>query len=180
MFDSVDWLALFAFDMPLLEIVVRGTLVYLALFIMLRLVMKRQTGGIGVTDVLVIVMIADASQNAMAGEYNSISDGLLLVAVIMFWDFMVNWLSYHSPWLARMLDPKPVQLIKHGRILQRNLRSELITPQELASQLRLQGVDDHRHVKCAYIESDGKISVITYDKKRTESAKRHKKNEVTV
>ena len=175
MFDSVEWADLFHISVPLLETFVRGTCVYIALFLMLRFVMKRQTGGIGVTDVLVIVMIADAAQNAMAGEYKSIIDGILLVAVILFWDFVINWLTFHVPWFAEALDPRPVQLIKHGRILRTNLRRELITPDELDAQLRLQGVDDHRNVKCAFMESDGKISVVTYGTKRTEAQKRRKK-----
>ena len=176
MFETVDWAAILQINTPLLEIFVRGTLVYLALFLMLRFVMKRQTGGIGVTDVLVIVMIADAAQNAMADDYHSVPDGILLVATILFWDFTINWLSFHLPWLAKKLDPKPVQLIRHGRIQRTNLRRELITPDELDAQLRLQGVDDHTTVKCAFMESDGKISVVTYDKKRSESQKRsHKK-----
>ena len=149
----------------------RGTLVYLAMFLMLRFVMRRQTGGIGVTDVLVIVMIADAAQNAMADDYSSIPDGILLVATILFWDFAINWLSFHLTWLASALDPKPVALIKHGRIQRTNLRRELITPDELESQLRLHGVDDPTTVKCAYMESDGKISVVTYGKGRTEAVK---------
>ena len=179
MFDSVDWSTLFHISIPLLETFVRGTCVYIALFVMLRFVMKRQTGGIGVTDVLVIVMIADASQNAMAGEYTSIIDGILLVAVILFWDFVINWLSFHVPWFAEIMDPRPVQLIKHGRILRANLKRELITPDELDAQLRLQGVDDHRTVKCAFMESDGKISVVTYGKQRTEAQKRRKKESAT-
>lgn len=178
MFNSVDWQGVFIIDTPLLETFVRGTCVYIALFLMLRFVMKRQTGGIGVTDVLVIVMIADASQNAMAGEYTSIIDGILLVAVILFWDFVINWLSFHVPWFAEALDPKPVQLIKHGRIMRTNLKRELITIDELDAQLRLQGVDDHKNVKCAFMESDGKISVVTYGAKRAKAQKRRKKNGV--
>ena len=171
MFDSIDWAAVFVMETPILETLVRGTLVYLALFLMLRFVMRRQTGGIGVTDVLVIVMIADASQNAMANDYTSVPDGILLVAVILFWDFFINWLSFHFPRFGKLLDPKPVPLIKHGRILRANLKRELITPEEMDAQLRLQGVDDHRNVKCAFMESDGKISVVTYDT-RTQAAKR--------
>lgn len=175
MLDPIDWSRLFGSDTPLLEVFLRGTIVYLALFVMLRLVMKRQTGGIGVTDVLVIVIIADASQNAIADDYHTIPDGLLLVATIMFWDHCINWLSFHFPRFHALLDPKPVQLVKHGRILQRNLRAELITPEELDSQLRLQGVDDVTRVKCAYMESDGKISVITYGPDRTEAMQRRAK-----
>src|SRR3954451_9354077 len=62
----------------------RGTLIYLCLFLLLRLVLKRQAAGVAITDLLVIVLIADAAHNAMADIYRSVSDGVFLVAVIVF------------------------------------------------------------------------------------------------
>lgn len=178
MFDPINWSTVFAFDEPILETFVRGTVVYLALFLMLRFIMRRQTGGIGVTDLLVIVLIADASQNAMASDYSSIADGILLVAVIIFWDFVINWLAFHVQWFGDFIDPKPVALIRRGKILHRHLRQELITTDELMSQLRLQGVDDVAEVKTACMESDGKISVVTYGK-RTKATQHRKKQIAT-
>lgn len=79
----IDWAKLFEFSTPALEIVVRGTVMYLALFAMLRFILRRETGSLGITDLLVVVLVADAAQNGMAGSYRSISDGLLLVATII-------------------------------------------------------------------------------------------------
>ena len=66
---------------------------YLALFIMLRIVLKRQAGTLGMTDLLLITLLADASQNAMAGEYNSLPDGVVLVATIILWNYIFDWLT---------------------------------------------------------------------------------------
>ena len=74
-FGNVNWHDVFVPDTPLLEIFVRGTIVYLAIFALLRFVLTRQSGNLGVTDLLVIVLIADAAQNAMASEYKSVPDG---------------------------------------------------------------------------------------------------------
>ncbi|MFL5593175.1 MAG: DUF421 domain-containing protein, partial [Gemmatimonadaceae bacterium] len=82
MFDQVDWHSVFTPKTPLLEVFVRGTAVYLALFLLLRLILKRQSGTVGVTDLLVVVLIADAAQYAMSGGYESVPDGLLLVGTI--------------------------------------------------------------------------------------------------
>ncbi|HEY7909583.1 MAG TPA: hypothetical protein VIC60_11945, partial [Thermomicrobiales bacterium] len=76
---GADWQKMFALDTPLLEIVIRGTIIYLALFTLLRFVVKREVGTVGIADLLVIVVIADAAQNAMAGTYTSITDGVLLI-----------------------------------------------------------------------------------------------------
>src|SRR5437762_5422052 len=123
-----------------LEIVLRGTVMYLALFVLIRVVLKRQ--ALGVTDLLVIVLIADAAQNGMAGVYTSVADGLILVATIIFWAYALDWLGYHIPLIERLLQPSPLPLIEHGKLLRRNMRAELVTVEELMAQLRLEGIDD--------------------------------------
>jgi len=145
----------------MLEIFLRGTIMYLALFAMLRVVLKREAGAIGVTDLLVIVLVADAAQNAMSADYTSITEGAVLVGVILFWSYALNWAGFRVPWVGRLVHPPPLELIKDGRMLRRNMEKELISEQELMSQLRQQGVDDIADVKRACIEGDGHISVVT-------------------
>lgn len=157
---GVDWAQVFMLDTPIAEIFVRGSLTYLALFAILRFVLKREAGAVGITDLLVVVLIADAAQNAMADDYHSITDGILLVATIIFWSFALDWLGYHVPALQRFLRPPPLTLVRDGRMLRPNMRRELITEEELMSQLRQQGVDDLGEVKIACMEGDGRISVI--------------------
>jgi len=158
---GLDWQGIFVPSISIFEILVRGTLVYLALFTLLRFVLKREAGGLGVTDLLVVVLIADAAQNAMAGGYRSIPEGILLVATIIFWSYALDWLSYRSLRFARLIQPSPLLLVKDGVMLRRNMRRELITEDELMSQLRRQGVHDIAQVKEAYMEGDGRISVLT-------------------
>lgn len=157
---AVDWVAVFKPDTSPLEIFLRGTVVYLALFTMLRVVLRREAGTVGTSDLLVVVLIADAAQNAMAGNYNSVPDGLLLVATIVFWSFALDWLGYHVPWLGRFLRPPALLLVRDGRLIRRNLRRELITEDELLSELRQQGIHDLGCVEKAFIEGDGQFSVI--------------------
>ena len=157
---EVDWGYVFVPDTPLLEIAVRGTVMYLALFMLLRLVLKRETGAIGISDLLVVVLIADAAQNGLTDDYRSIPDGLVLVGTIVFWSWALNWLGFRFPIFQSLVHPKPLPLVRDGRMLRRNMEKELITEGELMSQLRLQGVDNLAEVSAAYIEGDGRISVI--------------------
>ena len=161
----MNWSKIFLPDVPVLEIVSRGSVVFLALFTLLRVILKRQSSQLGIRDLLVIVLIADASQNAMAGQYHSVGDGLILVATIIFWSFAIDWLEYHIPFFTRILQPAPLLLVKNGRLLRNNLHKELISLEELRGQLRLQGIEDISQVKQALLESDGRISVV----RRTES-----------
>jgi uncharacterized membrane protein YcaP (DUF421 family) len=163
----LDWQKLFIPSIPIAEIIVRGSVTYLALFALMRFVLKREAGSIGTADLLMVVLIADAAQNAMAGEYRSITDGLVLVSTIIFWNYALDWLSYHFPGLRRVLQPKPLLLVKAGRLHKRNLRQELLTEEELLGELREQGVKDLAEVEEARIEEDGHISVV----KRTGAAR---------
>ena len=160
---AIDWGQIFKPDTPPLEIFLRGSIVYLALFLLLRLVLRREAGTVGMSDLLVVVLIADAAQNAMAGNYNSVPDGILLVATIVFWSFALEWLGYHVPWIGRFVHPPALLLVRDGQLLRRNMRRELITEEELMTQLRLQGVEDLASVRKACMEGDGQISVVKAD-----------------
>lgn len=162
-FGGVDWEALFVPNEPLAELILRGSIVYLALFLFLRIVLKRESGTLGVTDLLVVVLIADAAQNGLAGGYESIPEGLILVAVILGWSLAVNWVGYHVPAIGRLVHPQPLELVRDGEMIRENMRRELITREELLTQLREQGVERVEQVKTARIEGNGMISVITMD-----------------
>jgi uncharacterized membrane protein YcaP (DUF421 family) len=172
MFNQLDWKTIFVPDTPLLEIVLRGSLMYIALFTLLRVILKRQTGTLGMTDLLLITLLADASQNAMAGEYKSLPDGIVLVGTLIFWNYAIDWLSFKFTWFERLIEPPPLPLIKNGKLLRRNMRRELITEAELIGQVREQGLDDLSKVKEAYIESDGRISVIEREEKHHDNRER--------
>ncbi|BAL95848.1 DUF421 domain-containing protein [Rubrivivax gelatinosus] len=155
-----DLAALWRFDVPPLEIVLRGTLMYWFLFLLFRFALRRDSGSIGIADILLLVLVADASQNAMAGGYDSVSEGMLLVATIAGWSALMDWAGYRYPLLRKLVEPPAVVLVRHGKLVARNLRRELITVPELMSRLRENGIEKLAEVKYARIESDGDISVI--------------------
>jgi len=157
---NIDVAKIFLPNTPVLEIFVRGTVTYIALFLLLRFARKRQAGGVGMTDLLVIVLIADAAQNAMADDYTSIVDGILLVATIVFWSFALDWLGYHIPVVERLTHPPPLPLVEDGQLNRRNMREELITREELMTQLRSQGVESIAQVRRAYMEGNGELTVL--------------------
>jgi uncharacterized membrane protein YcaP (DUF421 family) len=162
----LDWQKMFVPDTPVLDIIVRGTILYLALFFLLRVVLKRQSGTTSVTDLLVIVLIADAAQNAMADDYSSVTDGLVLVATIVLWAFALDFIAFRFPALRRFIQPQPLALVKDGRMLPRHMHKELITEEELLAQLRQQGVERVEDAKGVYMEGDGSFSVVTGEQHR--------------
>ena len=143
----------------LLELILRGSVVYLFIFALLRL-FRREAGGLSTADLLVVVLVADAAQNAMAAQYHSITEGAVLIATIFAWNYALDWLAYHSRWFYRLVHPRPLVLVRDGRIDERNLRAELLTAEDLKALLREQGVDDLAQVKRCNLETDGHVSVI--------------------
>src|ERR1041385_116104 len=102
-----DWSGAFVPE-KLLEVFIRGSIVYLSVFLLLRFFLKRESGTIGIPDLLMTVLISDAAQNAMTADYHSVTDGLFLVTTIVFWNYALDWLGYHIPWLERFVPPPPL------------------------------------------------------------------------
>jgi uncharacterized membrane protein YcaP (DUF421 family) len=156
---NIDWHTMWVPGEPLLEVVIRGTVMYVGLVLLFR-VLRRETGSLSLADLLLVVLISDAAQNGMAGEYRSITAGLVLVTTIAGWSYLFDWLSYHNKTIERLLQPAALPLIRNGVMLHRNMRRQFITSEELKSQLRQQGVARIEEVKNCYLEPDGQISVI--------------------
>ena len=155
--------ALFGLSLPPAELVIRGTAIYWFLFLLFRFVLRRDTGAMAITDVLLLVVIADAAQNAMAGEYTSITDGVLLVSTIAAWNYGLDWAAFRYEPMRWLVEGDPVRLITDGKVHRRNLRRELMTMDDLMAALREHGLERLDQVKCARMEKDGEISVIRAD-----------------
>src|SRR5688572_16827520 len=129
---SVQWADLFSFHVSPIELFVRGSIIYLLIFTLMR-VLRREPGTVGIADLLMVVLIADASQNAMAGDSRSILDGLVLVLTIVFWNYSLDWLTTRSRILERFTYPDAIPLIRNGQAIRRNLRKQFITDEQLVS-----------------------------------------------
>ena len=158
-----DWSEVFGFTQHPLELALRGTVMYWLLFLMFRFVLRRDAGTIGLADVLLVVLIADASQNAMAGEYTSISDGVVLVATLAGWNWLIDWAGFRCRLLRRFLQAPATLLVRDGCLLQSKLRREMITRDELMSALHREGLQSLDQVARAWMESDGSITVVPRD-----------------
>jgi uncharacterized membrane protein YcaP (DUF421 family) len=158
---NADWRTLLVPTTPLWELFLRGTVMYLGLLAALRVLVRRHIGSSSMMDLLLLVLIADAAQNAMAADYHSLTEGILLCGTLIGWNIFLDWAAYRSDWVARLLEPPPLPVIKNGRMLRRQMKSELLTADDLLSQLRQQGIHDVKLVRIAYLEPDGGLSVVS-------------------
>ena len=156
----MDWSWLVGFDVSPWQLAARGTLMYWFLFLVFRFLLRRDVGGLGVADVLVVVLVADASQNAMTASYHSVAEGLVLVSTLIGWNYLLDLLAFHFPAVERFVEAPPLPLIRRGRVIHKNLRAEYITMDELWSHLRQNGIESLGQVKSACLEGDGQMSVV--------------------
>jgi uncharacterized membrane protein YcaP (DUF421 family) len=171
----MDWSWLIEFKVPAWELILRGSVMFWLLFLFFRVVLRRDVGAVGVADVLLVVLIADASQNAMTGGYESVAEGAVLVATLIAWNVAIDWMAFRFPWAYRLLEPQPLLLIRRGRILAKNLRMQMITVAELRGHLRQHGIERFEQVKSAWMESDGQFSFIKFEGEPSQTPARKRK-----
>lgn len=156
---EVDWYQLFVPSGSLAEILIRGTLIYVALFVVMRFLPRRTIGQTSASDILIIVLIADAVQNGMSGEYRSVTEALLLAGVIIGWAVAIDWLDHRFPhWYVS--SGKELALIEDGKLVRENMDRHLITEDEVLSYLRQHGLDSPKTVKKGFIEGDGHFTLL--------------------
>jgi uncharacterized membrane protein YcaP (DUF421 family) len=147
----------------LLEIALRSTVIYVALLVGIRLTGQRQLGQMATFDLVLLLIIANAVQNAMVGPDTSLVGGLVAAGVLLFWHQVIDRLRRASRGFARVLAGEGILLISEGRILEAHLRHAGVTPDELLQALREHGVSDVKQVRLAVLEPDGTVSVIRKD-----------------
>jgi uncharacterized membrane protein YcaP (DUF421 family) len=164
----IDWSHLFGFSVNPAEMVIRGTVIYWFIFLLFRFVLRRDIGAIGVADVMLLVLIADAASNGMSGGYDSVTDGCILIATIAGWNYFLDAMSFHFAVVRSWVQPPPLALVRKGKLQRKAMRQELITMEELQSKLREQGIQNLDEIKIAYLEEDGEISVVRHDGREPE------------
>jgi uncharacterized membrane protein YcaP (DUF421 family) len=122
-----------------------------------------------IMGLLVVVLIAEAAGKAM-GEYTTLTEGIVLVATLIGWSYVLNWLTYTVPVIERWVSPPALSVVRDGQLLRRNLRAEFLTEEELVRQLREDGVKDLSELKHARFEADGSLSVTKHELDEPRSA----------
>lgn len=145
---------------PIVEIAARTAIVYGALLLGLRLAGKREIGQMTPFDLVVILLIANAVQNAMVGPDVSVTGGLVGAGVLIVANMGVAALRQRIPWFHRVIEGDPTLLIHNGVFLDGNLRREHVDEQDVLMALREHGIDQPQDVRTAVLETDGSISVV--------------------
>lgn len=158
----------------LVEIVIRTTIIYLVIVIGFRLSGTRQVGQMTPFDLALLLLIANAVQNAMTGPDTSLSGGIVAAVTLLIANALVSRVVWRHRRIRKWLEGTPRLLIHKGRILMENLEREKVTVDELHEALREHGIASIADVGLAVLEVDGTISVLKNDELPTPARPHHR------
>lgn len=148
------------FGSSLVDVAIRTAVIYVVLIAGLRIAGKREVGQLSIFDLIVLLVIADAVQNAMVGQNTSLAGGIVAAITLITLDKLLNVVTERVPRVRKLLEGESQELIRDGVVLEDALRKEGIDDEDLAAALRRQGVLDPSEVRLAVLETDGSISVV--------------------
>ncbi|ASK29455.1 hypothetical protein CEY12_04765 [Chryseobacterium sp. T16E-39] len=162
----------------ILDVVVRSLCVYLFMVIAIRLFGKNQLSQLNAGDVVLLLLISNAVQNAMVGPDTSLQGGLIAALVLFAANFIVKRLMFSNRSFETFMEEDPVILIRDGKVDEKALNKVKITKDELEEAIREHGVEKIENVKLSILEVDGNISVVSEDNqtKQTHYSRIKRKN----
>jgi uncharacterized membrane protein YcaP (DUF421 family) len=146
-------------DRPYLELILRGIIVYAFLLTLIRITGKRQVGQLAPFDLILLLVLSNAVQNAMNGGDNSIVGGLTIAVTLVVMNYAVAFLTYRSKTLAALIEGRPIMLVHDGCVKHDGMTAARLTIHELNAALRAEGctIEDCHY---AVLENNGRVSVI--------------------
>ena len=151
------------FENGYVQIVLRCLAVYFFVIIAIRIFGKKELAQLSVTDLVFILLISNAVQNAMVGSDSTLQGGLVAAISLFIFNFILKRIFYRNKRLSELIQGKSELLIYNGKLQEHNLKKSEITLEELEAAVREHGVKDIQHVDLAILEVDGNISVISDD-----------------
>ncbi len=143
-----------------MDIVLRAPVIFIALYLLVRLMGKRELGQMTPFELIVLVVIGDLIQQGVTQNDFSLTGAVIAVSTIAFWALIFSWLSYLWPRAERLLEGEPRVIVRDGELLDGNLRRNRLTRSEIESEMRLAGIGHLADVAWAILEPRGKISFI--------------------
>src|SRR5262249_11554711 len=156
------WSDMFHLGLPIVEKMLRPIIIYVFLVIGLRLAGKRELAQLNPFDLIVLLMLSNTVQNAIIGDDNTVTGGLLGAATLLILNYVIVRLAYRSPRLQRLFGGEPEVLVRHGKVLRHNLEREMITKEELLAAAHRQGLASLHEVEKCILEPTGTLSFIQH------------------
>lgn len=152
---------IFKLGIPGSHLVIRAVIIYVVFFIGLRLFGKRELGQFTTFDLVLVLLVANALQPAITGPDNSVTGGVIVIAILLIFNRAIAMLRSRWPWFDELIEPPPTVVVQDGRISKAALEKEGLSESDVEMAVREHGVDKLSEVTQAVLENDGSISVVT-------------------
>jgi uncharacterized membrane protein YcaP (DUF421 family) len=143
-----------------MDLFLRAVVIFAFVFVLMRVVGRRELAGLEPFDVILLVVIGDSVQQALTQDDYSVTGALIVVGTIAGLSVLVGWLGFRVPRLRRVLEGEPIVLVEDGNPIMRNLKHERIALEELLEEARTSQIETLDDVKWAVLETSGNISFI--------------------
>lgn len=143
-----------------MDVVLRATAMFAIVYLLLRLLGKREIGQMTPFDLVSMVVIGDLIQQGITHNDFSLTGATLAISTFAFWSLVLGWVAYLFPIARKVLNGEPRLIIRDGHVLKQAMRQDRLTLDEVKSEMRLAGISDVSDVRFAVLEPQGKISFI--------------------
>jgi uncharacterized membrane protein YcaP (DUF421 family) len=150
---------MFMLPLPLAEKVLRPVVVYLFLVVFLRIFGKRELAQLNPFDLVVLLSLSNTVQNAMIGDDNSVTGGLVGALSLLAVNWVLTWVLFRSPKATKVLEGEPATLVRRGVVQQEELKKQSLTHEELISVLNKNGFNGPADVETCVLEPNGTFYV---------------------
>ena len=143
-----------------MDIVLRATVMFFALYLLVRVMGKRELAQLTPFELIVLVVFGDLIQQGVTHNDFSLTGAILAISTMAFWALAMSWATFISPKAEAILDGEPRVIVRHGQVVEENLHRDRLTRAEILSEMRLAGIARLSDVAWAILEPQGKMSFI--------------------
>ena len=148
-----------------MDLVLRAIALYIFVLLVMRMVGRRELSSLTPVDLVLLVVLGDALQQGLTQDDYSVTGAIIVITTIALLQVLTSYITYLSRRAKRLVDGDPIVLIEGGKLLERNLRRQRLRPEDVAEEMRLEGIGNFSDVQWAILESNGSFSFIKNDDK---------------
>jgi uncharacterized membrane protein YcaP (DUF421 family) len=143
-----------------MDIAIRAVVLYLVIFLLMRVTGRRELSSLGPFDLVLLIVLGDAIQQGLTQDDYTVTGAIIAVSTIATLQVVTSWLGFRNSFLRRVFEGDPIVLVQDGRVIEKNLRRERLTIDDVAEEARGQQIASLQDVKWAVFEPSGSISFI--------------------
>jgi len=146
-----------------MDLVLRATALYIFVVILMRIIGRRELSSLSPVDLVLLIVLGDALQQGLTQDDYSVTGAIIVVTTIAVLQVIASYVTFRSRRMKRLLEGEPIVLIEDGKLIERNLRRERLRPDDVAEEMRLEGIAKFDDVRWGILESNGSFSFIKND-----------------